>query len=179
MQIGSLYTQQGNYAGASTMLEQARDLDPSAPEPYMALARLEEAQGKANEAIATLVKLMEDHREDVVVIAAPLGTHFQLATIALKAGADVYLEKPPLASLDDFRSLLQVQQETGQAVQVGFQSLGSRALQMLTEEALGIGALVRVSAGAEVGCASRRDSFGTRTGTPITSPEVWPLGAAG
>ena len=40
---------------------------------------------------------------DVVVIAAPLGEHFPLADIALTAGADVYLEKPPVASLDDFR----------------------------------------------------------------------------
>ena len=43
---------------------------------------------------------------DVVIIAAPLGAHFELATIALTAGADVYLEKPPVASLDDFESLL-------------------------------------------------------------------------
>ena len=50
---------------------------------------------------------------DVVIIAAPLGAHFQLSTIALRAGADVYLEKPPVASLDDFRSLLLHQQQTG------------------------------------------------------------------
>jgi predicted dehydrogenase len=97
---------------------------------------------------------------DVVIIAAPLGAHFQLATIALTAGADVYLEKPPVASLDDFRSLLQVQQQTGRAVQVGFQSLGSRALEMLTEEALGIGRLVKVSA---VGPWSRTVGYWTRS----------------
>ena len=85
---------------------------------------------------------------DVVIIAAPLGAHFRLASIALTAGADVYLEKPPVASLEDFRSLLQIQQETGRAVQVGFQSLGSRALEMLTEDALGIGRLINVSAAA-------------------------------
>ena len=84
----------------------------------------------------------------VVIIAAPLGAHFRLASIALTAGADVYLEKPPVASLEDFRSLLQIQQETGRAVQVGFQSLGSRALEMLTEDALGIGRLINVSAAA-------------------------------
>jgi predicted dehydrogenase len=97
---------------------------------------------------------------DVVIIAAPLGAHFQLATIALGAGADVYLEKPPVASLDDFRSLLQVQQQTGRAVQVGFQSLGSHALEMLTEDALGIGRLVSVSA---VGAWSRTVGYWTRS----------------
>jgi predicted dehydrogenase len=97
---------------------------------------------------------------DVVIIAAPLGAHFRLATVALTAGADVYLEKPPVASLDDFRSLLQVQQESGRAVQVGFQSLGSRALEILTEDALGIGDLVRVSA---VGPWSRTIGYWTRS----------------
>ena len=97
---------------------------------------------------------------DVVIIAAPLGAHFRLATVALTAGADVYLEKPPVASLDDFTSLLQVQQETGRAVQVGFQSLGSRALEILTEDALGIGDLVRVSA---VGPWSRTLGYWTRS----------------
>jgi predicted dehydrogenase len=97
---------------------------------------------------------------DVVIIAAPLGAHFQLSTIALTAGADVYLEKPPVASLDDFRSLLLHQQQTGRAVQVGFQSLGSRALEMLTEDALGIGRLVKVSA---VGAWSRTVGYWTRS----------------
>ena len=39
---------------------------------------------------------------DVVVVAAPLGAHFPLARTALSAGADVYLEKPPVTTLDDF-----------------------------------------------------------------------------
>jgi predicted dehydrogenase len=97
---------------------------------------------------------------DVVVIAAPLGEHFRLATIALTAGADVYLEKPPVASLDDFRSLVQAEQETGRVVQVGFQSLGSQALRMLTEDAFGIGAPVRVSA---MGAWSRTVGYWTRS----------------
>jgi predicted dehydrogenase len=99
-------------------------------------------------------------RVDVVIIAAPLGAHFKLATIALKAGADVYLEKPPVASVDDFRSLLEVEQQSGRVVQVGFQSLGSRALEILTEDALGIGRLVRVSA---VGPWSRTVGYWTRS----------------
>ena len=46
----------------------------------------------------------------------------------MRAGADVYVEKPPVASMADFERLLRVQEETGRAVQVGFQSLGSHAL---------------------------------------------------
>jgi predicted dehydrogenase len=97
---------------------------------------------------------------DVVIIAAPLGEHFRLATLAIAAGADVYLEKPPVASLDDFRSLLQAEQESGRVVQVGFQSLGSHALQMLSTDALGIGPPVKVSA---LGAWSRTVGYWTRS----------------
>ena len=97
---------------------------------------------------------------DVVVIAAPLAAHFELATIALTAGADVYLEKPPVASLDDFASLLRTEQETGRVVQVGFQSFGSHAIRMLTDDAFGIGSLVKVSA---VGAWSRTVGYWSRS----------------
>ena len=76
---------------------------------------------------------------DVVVVAAPLGAHFPLARTALTAGADVYLEKPPVTSLDDFTRLLDLEQQTGRVVQVGFQSLGSHALALLQDDAFGIG----------------------------------------
>jgi predicted dehydrogenase len=97
---------------------------------------------------------------DVVIIAAPLGEHFRLAKIALAAGADVYLEKPPVASLEDFTALLESEQESGRVVQVGFQSLGSKALKMLNEDTFGIGPTVRVSA---VGPWSRTIGYWTRS----------------
>ncbi len=90
----------------------------------------------------------------------PSATHFRLAQIALTSGADVYLEKPPVASMDDFTRLLATEQETGRVVQVGFQSLGSRALEMLREDAFDIGSLVRVSA---VGAWSRTVGYWSRS----------------
>jgi len=97
---------------------------------------------------------------EVVVIAAPIGDHFRLAEIALTSGADVYLEKPPVASLDDFNCLLETERETGCVVQVGFQSLGSLGLEMLEADALGIGRLVRVGA---VGAWSRAVGYWNRS----------------
>ncbi len=97
---------------------------------------------------------------DVVVIAAPIGEHFRLAEIALRAGADVYLEKPPVASLEDFERLLGVEDETGQVVQVGFQSLGSRAVEMLSTDQLGLGPIERVGA---VGAWSRTHRYWSRS----------------
>ncbi|RAM39181.1 DUF6807 family protein [Arthrobacter globiformis] len=65
---------------------------------------------------------------DVVILATPIQTHVPLAIAALRAGADVYVEKPPAASLQQFQELLQAAESAGRLVQVGFQSLGSGAL---------------------------------------------------
>ena len=71
---------------------------------------------------------------DVVIIAAPIPEHIGLAQLALDSGADVYLEKPPVASFDDFSRLLEVERRSGRVVQVGFQSLGSYGLPALRQD---------------------------------------------
>lgn len=68
---------------------------------------------------------------DIVIIATPLHTHATLAVAALRAGADVLLEKPPVTDLASFALLDAATRETGGLVQVGFQSLGSGALAAL------------------------------------------------
>lgn len=67
-------------------------------------------------------------RPDIVIVATPTNTHFVLAALALASGADVYLEKPPVASMEQFTALLRLQEQTGRVIQVGFQSFGSHAL---------------------------------------------------
>ncbi len=85
--------------------------------------------------------LLSDHRPDIVSIATPIGLHEPMARAAMTAGAHVMLEKPPVASLAEFWALLRHQKETGRTIQVGFQSLGSHALErirgLLADGALG------------------------------------------
>ncbi len=83
---------------------------------------------------------------DVVVVAAPIGEHARLAELALSGGADVLLEKPPVATMADFNRLLELEQQTGRVVQVGFQSLGSPAPALLRDDAYGLGEIVKVTA---------------------------------
>lgn len=64
---------------------------------------------------------------DLVIVATPIQTHSPLALTALPH-ADLYLEKPPVASLADFQALQAAAAAAGRSVQVGFQSLGSHAL---------------------------------------------------
>lgn len=70
---------------------------------------------------------------DVVILATPIQTHVPLAKAALSAGADVYVEKPPAASLSQFQELLAAAKSAGRLVQVGFQSLGSAGLPAVGE----------------------------------------------
>lgn len=97
---------------------------------------------------------------DVVVVAAPIGAHFVLARTALLAGADVYLEKPPVTSLAELTALLDLERETGRVVQVGFQSLGSEAVRRLRDDDFGIGAVRSVGA---VGAWSRTVGYWKRS----------------
>ncbi|MDP9906779.1 DUF6807 family protein [Arthrobacter bambusae] len=84
---------------------------------------------------------------DLVIVATPIQTHAQLALTTLPH-ADLYLEKPPVASLADFNRLQEAATAAGRIVQVGFQSLGSRALQAIDEllAAGEIGTLLGISA---------------------------------
>ena len=97
---------------------------------------------------------------DVVVIAAPIAEHVRLAELALTGGADVLLEKPPVAAFDDFTRLLAAERRTGRVVQVGFQSLGSHGLKRLREDAFGIGNIVKVTA---MGAWSRTVGYWNRS----------------
>ncbi|MEW1823485.1 DUF6807 family protein [Arthrobacter sp. NPDC080031] len=84
---------------------------------------------------------------DLVIVATPIQTHAQLA-LATLPHADLYLEKPPVASLADFNRLQEAAGAAGRSVQVGFQSLGSRALPAIEEllAAGEIGTLLGISA---------------------------------
>ncbi len=85
---------------------------------------------------------------DVVILATPIQTHAPLALAALSAGMDVYVEKPPVASLAQFEQLLAAGQQNGRLVQVGFQSLGSHALPAIRDKVAAgeIGTVLGISA---------------------------------
>lgn len=70
---------------------------------------------------------------DLIIVATPIQTHAPLGLAALATSADLYLEKPPVASLTDFSRLCDAAAATGRSVQIGFQSLGSHALQAIED----------------------------------------------
>ena len=113
------------------------------------------APGRLAESVAVFDDLAQllaaDPGVDVVILATPIQTHAPLALAALSAGKDVYVEKPPVASLAQFREVLAAADAAGRLVQVGFQSLGSHALPAIRAlvESGGIGDILGVSAKGE------------------------------
>jgi predicted dehydrogenase len=113
--------------------------------------------------------LFGDHREllrvvrpEAVVICTPPHTHLGIAVDALRAGADVLLEKPPLLSLAEHQTLSAVLAETGRVCQVGFQALGSAALTDLIA-AIGAGRLGTVTGIGVAGSWQRDDGYYLRS----------------
>lgn len=79
------------------------------------------------------VEMLAASKPDIVIVSTPPRTHLPLAVDALRAGADVLVEKPPVLSLDEHVRLSEAVVETGRAVQVGFQALASPELPRLRE----------------------------------------------
>ncbi|MEV4830432.1 Gfo/Idh/MocA family oxidoreductase [Micromonospora sp. NPDC049257] len=110
-----------------------------------------------------------DHREmltaarpDVVIVCTPPHTHLPIALDVLAAGADLLLEKPPVLSTAEHRTLAGALAATGRACQVGFQALGSVALAQLSA-AVGQGRLGTVTGIGTVACWQRPDSYYARS----------------
>ncbi|QAY59081.1 Gfo/Idh/MocA family oxidoreductase [Microbacterium protaetiae] len=68
---------------------------------------------------------------DVVIVSTPIHTHFSIAAAAVRAGADVLLEKPTTATLTEYDELVALTAAHRARVQIGFQSLGCAAVDVV------------------------------------------------
>jgi predicted dehydrogenase len=102
--------------------------DPRPPEPDV-LERVRALPGGADVAVlADAATLLEQVRPDVTIVSTPIHTHLPLARLALAAGSHLFVEKPPTASMEQFRALTAEVAAAGRVCQVGFQSFGSHTL---------------------------------------------------
>ena len=65
-------------------------------------------------------EMLEAVRPDGVCVSVPNNLHCELACDALRAGANVLLEKPMDANVENCRPVLEVEKETGKLVMMGF-----------------------------------------------------------
>lgn len=89
------------------------------------------------------VDMYEDYRKildrsdiDVVTIVTPDHWHSKIAIEAMKAGKDVYCEKPLTLTIDEGKQIRKVLDETGRVFQVGTQQRSEMGLRFLHAVAL-------------------------------------------
>ncbi|PGH50954.1 Gfo/Idh/MocA family protein [Streptomyces sp. Ru87] len=82
---------------------------------------------------ADLGSLLERTGARVTVVCTPIHTHTDLALTAARAGSHLLLEKPPAPSYAEFERMAKGVAAEGAACQIGFQSLGSHALDAIAE----------------------------------------------
>ncbi len=68
---------------------------------------------------------------DIIFIASPIHTHFNLTRKGIAAGFDIFLEKPPVATIQDLDELTKYASQHGKMVPVAFQYLYSAIMKQL------------------------------------------------
>ncbi len=95
---------------------------------------------------------------EAVIVCTPIQTHVSIAEQALRAGADLLLEKPPAGSLAAYRQLTSLVAAAGRACQVGFQSFGCEAVDAVRDLIAG-GSLGDLRGIGAVGAWVRDESY--------------------
>ncbi len=116
-----------NLAGcANAQLHTLCDLDPARLERFGRLYPQARRQ-------TSYAAVLDDRDVDGVVIAAPVATHFWLASQALLAGKHVFVEKPLAQSSAQCRELIRLADEGHRVLMVGHVFLYNAAVQRVME----------------------------------------------
>ncbi|NUQ61548.1 MAG: Gfo/Idh/MocA family oxidoreductase [Pirellulales bacterium] len=81
--------------------------------------KTEQQQGKKPDACQEYRKILDRKDVDAVMIATPDHWHTKIAVEAMRAGKDVYCEKPLTLTIDEGKLIEKVVKETGRVFQVG------------------------------------------------------------
>jgi predicted dehydrogenase len=95
------------------------DVDASSSDLF--LKRIEKQQPFPPAIYKDYRKALERKDVDVVTIGTPDHWHTAILIAALRAGKDVYCEKPMTLTIDEGKKILRAAEETGRVVQVGTQ----------------------------------------------------------
>ncbi len=114
--------------------------------------RAERAVSRTNNrarSVADYRQILADKSIDVVTVASPDHWHRTHVVEALKAGKDVYCEKPLTYAVEEGNDIVQTARRTGRIVQVGSQGMSSqiqnRAREMIRAGKLGQLTMIRAS----------------------------------
>ncbi len=122
---------------------------------------VEQQQGSVPETYRDYAELLARDDIDVVTIVTPDHWHANLAIAAMRAGKDVYCEKPLTLTIEEGNQIIRVLEQTGRVFQVGTQQrseFGQRFLQAVAICQAGrLGKITKVTCG--IGGAPKSDSI--------------------
>jgi predicted dehydrogenase len=115
------------------------------------LEKAQQRQGKKPDGYSDYRKILERGDIDAVMVATPDHWHTKIVVEAMRAGKDVYCEKPLTLTIDEGKLIEKVVKETGRVFQVGTMQrseCGSRFLQAVALVKQGrIGKVKKVTCG--------------------------------
>ncbi|WP_321472185.1 Gfo/Idh/MocA family oxidoreductase [uncultured Paludibaculum sp.] len=114
-----------------------------------ALDRIKETRGNTAKIRRDYREVIADKSVDAIICATPDHWHKQIVVEAMKAGKDVYCEKPLTYKSAEGLEIIATAKETGRMLQVGSQGMSSmsqvRARQMIKEGKLGKVTMIRAA----------------------------------
>jgi predicted dehydrogenase len=120
-------------------------------------------------------RLLDRNDIDVVTISTPDHWHTRIAIAALRAGKDVYCQKPLTLTIDEGKQLCRVVQETKRVLQVGTQQRSEDRNRFLTAVALvhegRLGTIQRVT--CAIGGAPKGTTFAKTNPPPELNWDLW------
>ena len=134
-----------------------------------AMTTVSKKRGEAPKFVKDFRRLLDDKNIDVISIATPNHWHVLMAVWAMRAGKDVYCEKPATHNVHEGRIMADTMAKTGRICQVGTQSRSTagmrKAISYIHDGKIG---KVDLAYGT---CYKRRPSIGKVT-APTTPPKT-------
>ena len=163
--VGGRGSYVGNLACQSGVKVAAADIDRTRAERF--------AGGGPCAAYTDYRRLLDRDDIDVVTIGTPDHWHTRIAIDAMKAGKDVFCEKPLTLTIDEGKKLCQVVRNTRRVLQVGTQQRSSAQFLLAVAIARSGRLGKKIQATCAIGAGPRSDPFSTADPPDHLDWDVW------
>ena len=114
------------YQGSKDMVEVVAVCDTFSGNLAKGKDRVQTMGGNTPKTYLDYKDILADPSIDVVFIATPEHLHYAMAMAALKAGKNIYLEKPIGHTIEEGAEIVKLAEKTGKVVQVGTQNRSNK-----------------------------------------------------